>query len=118
MAKERDVAVNSRVLWRAWQNTSSNSERATRRTAGPRRHPGHAKRKTYGFVVVDPSSRKRVPGRHQQTSAAPYSRLHTTGGEIGGFGGGSLEPQQQWLSAQWAGRSLGVPRCPESPGAP
>ena len=40
------------------------------------------------------------------------------GGEIGGFGGGGLEPQQQWLGAQWLGLCLGVPSCPEPPGAP
>ena len=27
------------------------------------------------------------------------------GGEIGGFGGGSLEHPRQWLGAQWSGLS-------------
>ena len=40
------------------------------------------------------------------------------GGEIGGFGGGSFEDLRQWLGAQWAGFFLGVPSCPEPPGAP
>ena len=40
------------------------------------------------------------------------------GGEIGDFGGGSLEPPRQWLGAQWAGLLLRAPSCPEPPGAP
>ena len=40
------------------------------------------------------------------------------GGEIGDFGGGSLEHPRQWLGAQWRGLFLGVPSCPEPPGAP
>ena len=32
------------------------------------------------------------------------------GGEIGGFGGGSLEPHQQCLGTQWASLFLGVLR--------
>eukprot|EP00964_Phaeocystis_antarctica_P006186 scaffold3367_cov52-Phaeocystis_antarctica.AAC.2 len=40
------------------------------------------------------------------------------GGEIGDFGGGSLEHPRQWLGAQWRGLTLGVPSCPEPPGAP
>ena len=40
-------------------------------------------------------------------------------GGVGGCGGGgSLEHLRQWLGAQWAGLSLGVPSCPELPGAP
>eukprot|EP00964_Phaeocystis_antarctica_P004701 scaffold2549_cov57-Phaeocystis_antarctica.AAC.6 len=38
--------------------------------------------------------------------------------EIGGFGGGSLEHPGQWRGTQWAGPFLGVPSCPEPPGAP
>ena len=40
------------------------------------------------------------------------------GSEISGFGGGWLEQPRQWLGAQWAGLFLGVPSCPEPPGAP
>ena len=40
------------------------------------------------------------------------------GGEIGDFGGGSLEPPRRWLGAQWLGLTEGVPSCPEPPGAP
>ena len=40
------------------------------------------------------------------------------GGEVGGFAGGSLEHPRQWLGAQWDGLLLGVPSCPEPPGAP
>ena len=40
------------------------------------------------------------------------------GGKLGGFGGGWLEHRGQWPSAQWAGLFLGVPSCPEPPGAP
>ena len=40
------------------------------------------------------------------------------GGGIGSFGGGSLEHPRQWLAAQWLGLFLGVPSCPELPGAP
>ena len=36
------------------------------------------------------------------------------GGEIGGFGGGSLESQQQCLGTQWASLFLGVLRCDQS----
>ena len=32
--------------------------------------------------------------------------------------GGPCEHSRQWLGAQWAGLFLGVPSCPESPGAP
>ena len=39
-------------------------------------------------------------------------------GEIGGFGGGSLEQPRQWLGTQWADLFLGMPSCPEPPGAP
>ena len=40
-------------------------------------------------------------------------------GEIGRFyGGGALEHPRRWRGAQWAGLFLGVPRCPEPPGAP
>ena len=38
-------------------------------------------------------------------------------GIIGGFGGGWLEHPRQWLGAEWAGLFLGVPSCPEPPGA-
>ena len=40
------------------------------------------------------------------------------GGEIGDFGGGWLEHPRQWLGTQWSGLFLGVPGCPEPPGAP
>ena len=40
------------------------------------------------------------------------------GGEIGGFGGGSLEHLRPWLDTRWAGLFLGVPSCPESTAAP
>ena len=40
------------------------------------------------------------------------------GGEIGGFGGGSLEHPKQWRDAQWLGLALGAPSWPEPPGAP
>ena len=36
---------------------------------------------------------------------------------MGGFGGGELEQPRQWWGAQWAGLFLGVPSCPEPPGA-
>eukprot|EP00964_Phaeocystis_antarctica_P063357 scaffold38022_cov48-Phaeocystis_antarctica.AAC.3 len=36
------------------------------------------------------------------------------GGDIGDFGGGSLEHPKQWLCAQWAGLALGVPSCAQS----
>ena len=39
-------------------------------------------------------------------------------GGMGGFGGGWLEQPRQWWGAQWAGLFLGVPSCPEPPGAP
>eukprot|EP00964_Phaeocystis_antarctica_P050984 scaffold29725_cov54-Phaeocystis_antarctica.AAC.1 len=38
--------------------------------------------------------------------------------KIGGFGGGWLEHPKRWLGAQWTGIFLGVPGCPEPPGAP
>ena len=38
--------------------------------------------------------------------------------EIGGSGGGWLEPPRQWLGTQWVGLFLGVLSCPEPPGAP
>ena len=41
-----------------------------------------------------------------------------TGGGVGGFGGGSLEHPRQWRGVQWDGLFLGVPSCPEPPGAP
>ena len=40
------------------------------------------------------------------------------GGDMDGFGGGWLEHPRQWLGAQWVGLFLGVPSCPEPPGAP
>ena len=40
------------------------------------------------------------------------------GGEIGDIGGGSLEPPRRWLGAPWLDPTLGVPSCPEPPGAP
>ena len=40
------------------------------------------------------------------------------GGEIGGFEGGKLKPQQQWLGAQRIRLFLEVPSCPEPPGSP
>ena len=40
------------------------------------------------------------------------------GGEIGGCGGGSLKHPREWLGAQWADLFVGVPSCPEPPGAP
>ena len=40
------------------------------------------------------------------------------GSEIGDFGGGSLAPPRRWPGAQWLGLTLGVPSCPEPPGAP
>ena len=40
------------------------------------------------------------------------------GGEIGGFGGGSLEHPRQWLGAQWLSLFLGAPGYPEPPGTP
>ena len=40
------------------------------------------------------------------------------GRDIGGFGGGWLEHQRQWLDALWAGLFMGVSSCPEPPGAP
>ena len=39
------------------------------------------------------------------------------GGEIGGFEGGKLKPQQ-WLGAQRIRLFLEVPSCPEPPAAP
>ena len=39
-------------------------------------------------------------------------------GEIGDFGGSSLEHPRQWLGSQWLGFPLGVPSRPEPPGAP
>ena len=43
------------------------------------------------------------------------------GGEIGGPGGGELEPSRPWWGAQWAGLSLAAPSGPSGPkpsGAP
>ena len=40
------------------------------------------------------------------------------GGEIGGCGGGSLKHPRERLGAQWADLFVGVPSCPEPPGAP
>ena len=40
------------------------------------------------------------------------------GGEMGGFGDGSLEHPRHWLGPQWAGLFLGVPSCLEPQGAP
>ena len=40
------------------------------------------------------------------------------GSEIGDFGGSSLEPPRRWPGAQWLGLAVGVPGCPEPPGAP
>ena len=40
------------------------------------------------------------------------------GSKIGDFGGGSLEPPRPWRGARWLGLALGVPSCPEPPGAP
>ena len=37
--------------------------------------------------------------------------------EVGDFGGGSLGPPRRRLGAQWLGLTLGVPSCPELPGA-
>ena len=38
--------------------------------------------------------------------------------EMGGFGGGWLEHPKWWLGSRWLGLALGVPSCPEPPGAP
>ena len=54
--------------------------------------------------------------RKQQQPVPEGSKLK--GGEIGDFGGDWLEHPRRWLGAQWAGLLLGVPRCPEPPGAP
>ena len=40
------------------------------------------------------------------------------GGEIGGFGGGSLQHLRLWLGAQWACLFLGVLGQSDLPGAP
>ena len=39
-------------------------------------------------------------------------------GEIGDFGGGSLEHPRPWLGVQWLGLTEEAPSCPEPPGAP
>ena len=39
------------------------------------------------------------------------------GGEHSDFGGSSLEPPRRCLGAQWLRLTLGVPSCPELPGA-
>ena len=57
--------------------------------------------------------------RRQQTHGVALTlACMVNGGGIGGFGGGALEHPRQWLGAQWAGLFLGVPSCPEPPGAP
>ena len=39
------------------------------------------------------------------------------GWKIGGFDGGGREHTGQWQGAQWPDLTLGVPSCPEPPGA-
>ena len=56
--------------------------------------------------------------RVQLASKREISAWMVKRSEIGGFGGGWLEQPRQWLGAQWAGLFLGVPSCPEPPGAP
>jgi len=73
-------------------------------------------------------TRKRLPSERETTSfeAMQMARKRKRPGwskavsDIGGRGGGSLEPgtQWQWLGAQWRGLLLEVPSCPEPPVAP
>ena len=80
------------------------------------------------MMVVTPANLSRLLLSLRKTmptteSAAMTTADHTAyatevscvvkGGEIGGFGGGSLEHPRQWLGAQWDGLFLGVPSCPE-----
>ena len=56
-------------------------------------------------------------------SSYSISRAWTVkGGEMGDFGGGSVEPPRRWVGARWPGLTLGVPvRAAQSrhaPGAP
>ena len=46
----------------------------------------------------------------------PANNRRTTGRTS--FGGGSLEPPRPRRGAPWLGLTLGVPSCPEPPGAP
>ena len=61
-----------------------------------------------------------IHGFHREVAAsrsvAP-AWYHKGGRKFGGFGGGWLEHPRQWLGAQWVGLFLGVPSCPEPPGA-
>eukprot|EP00964_Phaeocystis_antarctica_P042581 scaffold24419_cov43-Phaeocystis_antarctica.AAC.1 len=73
--------------------------------------------------VVDLEGSRVVPlGRPVKRERRQHRLLRRAymvkGGTLGGYGGGGLEHRGQWPSAQWAGLFLGVPSCPEPPGAP
>ena len=74
---------------------------------------------------VERSPRENLRIRRRQLAAGPRLLDEVTlcacmvkGGEIGDFGGGSLEPSRRWRGAPWLGLALGVPSCPEPPAAP
>ena len=65
-------------------------------------------------------------GQHSSAQKPPSTRFCTASearaymvraGEIGGFGGGSLEPPRRWLVVQWLGLTLGEPSCLRPSGA-
>ena len=86
-------------------------------TLGPllRAYPRRAARQLLAPPAVPPLQR----------GAAQLERLQlqrvTPGGptrsDIIDFGGGSFKHPRQWLGVQWLGLALGVPSCPEPPGA-
>jgi hypothetical protein len=61
-------------------------------------------------------SRKRALSLSTSSGLGGSTAAVESGG-IGDFGGDWLEQPRQWLGAQWAGLFLGVPSCPEPPGA-
>jgi len=72
-------------------------------------------------VAAAAAGRGSSPGTGGWASSEARGRrgsLTVKGGGLGDFGGSSREPPRQWLGAQWLGLILGVPSCPEPPGAP
>ena len=90
------------------------AQRLVRPAAGQRRrHLGVVRGLDHDLIRVRVRVRVRVRGRLDHDLSAMVKA-----GDIGHFGGGSLEHPRQWLGAQCAGLFLGVLRCPEPPGAP